>query len=86
MSHRFFVLAALQFAALVSPVAAESGYFRVSGVPSNDVLNMRKYPLPSAPQVGALANGDKVRNLGCRSQGNWRWCRVGLTDEMGGQG
>ena len=62
------------------------GFFRVTGVAPNDVLNLRAAPSPRARIVGALPNGARVRNLGCRSEGRGRWCRVGLLDEMGGEG
>ncbi len=62
------------------------GFFRVTGVASTDVLNLRAAPSPRARIVGALPNGARVRDLGCRTLGRSRWCRVGLLDEMGGEG
>lgn len=38
---------------------------RVTGVLSNDVLNVRSGLGTGNPVVGALANGDSVRLLGC---------------------
>ncbi len=61
-------------------------YFTVTGVAYDDVLNLRRDPSPHADIVGALGNGDRVRNLGCREVSGGRWCRVGLLDEMGGSG
>jgi len=41
-------------------------YFRVVGVASNDVLNIRSEPNASAPKIGSIPPGaDGVRNLGC---------------------
>jgi uncharacterized protein YraI len=48
----------------------------VAGVPAGDVLNLRAAPSASAPLVAAFANGEILRNLGCRTEGSSRWCRV----------
>ncbi len=64
----------------------EPRFFRVTGVPRGDVLNLRAGPGPRQPIVGALGNGDQVRNLGCEEGRRGTWCRVGLLDEMGGEG
>jgi hypothetical protein len=36
--------------------------------------------------VGALANGDSVRILGCEDVGNSRWCEVEMMTDMRGRG
>ncbi len=59
-----------------------SGYFRVTGVPRGDLLNVRSGSSARNDIVGALANGDRVRNLGCRTEGGSRWCRIQMLDEM----
>jgi hypothetical protein len=48
----------------------------VSGVPAGDRLSVRASPSTSAALVGRLRNGEVVRNLGCRSTGGSRWCRI----------
>ncbi|MDP5305494.1 SH3 domain-containing protein [Paracoccus spongiarum] len=73
-------------AALAAPALAEPDFWQVAGVPANDVLNIRAEPSARARQTGALANGDLVRNAGCRDTAAGRWCRIELLDEMGGSG
>jgi len=44
-----------------------SDYFKVNGVASNDVLNMRSKADPDAKKVGEIPPGaDCVKNLGCK--------------------
>lgn len=64
----------------------DSGLLRVTGVPSNDILNVRRGPSARSAIVGALANGDRVRNLGCRAEGGSRWCRIQMLDDMRSEG
>lgn len=59
---------------------------QVTGVASNDVLNVRSRPSSKARIVGALANGDSVRNLGCQKQGRSNWCRIRMMDDMRSEG
>ncbi len=66
--------------------APDSGYFVVVGVPGNDILNVRSGPSARSNIVGALANGDRVRDLGCRNEGNGRWCRIQMLDDMRSEG
>ena len=54
----------------------------VTGVPTNDVLNVRAGPGTNYRIVGALGNGSQVRNLGCQTQGASRWCRIEMTTDM----
>lgn len=54
----------------------------VRGVPANDVLNVRNGPGTNHRIVGALGNGDQVRNLGCESHGNARWCQIEMMTDM----
>lgn len=58
----------------------------VTGVPDNDKLNVRSAPSASADIVGRLRNGMVVRNLGCRTIGTSRWCRVSARGEGGVHG
>ena len=42
-------------------------YFKVNGVASNDVLNMRSKANPAANKVGEIpSSADCVKNLGCK--------------------
>ena len=66
--------------------ADDAGYFVVAGVPGNDILNVRSAPSARSNIVGALANGDRVRDLGCRDEGGSRWCRIQMLDEMRSEG
>lgn len=66
--------------------AEESGYWVVVGVPADDVLNVRSGPSARSNIVGALANGDRVRDLGCRDEGSSRWCRIQMLDDMRSEG
>lgn len=79
-------LAALAFGLIAGPALAEPDYLQVTKVPANDVLNIRSGPSAGNRQVGALANGDIVHNLGCRDAAGGRWCHIALMDEMGGTG
>jgi hypothetical protein len=58
----------------------------VSGVASNDRLNVRSAPSANADIVGRLRNGAVVRNLGCRNIGKSRWCRISARGEGGVHG
>jgi hypothetical protein len=60
-------------------LAGGPDYFAVAGVPSGDRLNVRRGPSAGAPIVARLANGARVRNLGCRMSEGARWCRVETT-------
>ena len=58
----------------------------VAGVPAGDRLNVRASPSANAEIAGRLRNGDVVRNLGCRSIGKARWCRISARGESGVHG
>jgi len=66
--------------------AGQQSTWTVTGVPEGDILNVREGPGVDFAIVGALGNGSVVANLGCQDQGNSVWCRIGFTDEMGGEG
>ena len=55
---------------------------RVTGVAANDVLNVRSGPGTDNGIVGALANGDSVRMLGCQDVGSSRWCEIEMMTDM----
>ena len=59
-----------------------SDVVKVTGVASNDVLNVRSGPGTNFGLVGALANGDNVRRLGCQSQGGSTWCEIEMMTDM----
>lgn len=58
-------------------------YWAVSGVSRGDLLNVRTAPGTKSAVIGQLANGDRVRNLGCRMVAKSRWCQVGLGGDQG---
>ena len=68
--------------AAMPPAAGSGNVMRVAGVPTNDVLNVRSGPGTRNPVVGALANGDPVRVIGCQSVGNTRWCEIEMVTDM----
>lgn len=57
-------------------LAGGPDFWQVRGVPAGDTLNVRSGAGTSNRVVGALANGDRVRNLGCEMAGTARWCRI----------
>jgi hypothetical protein len=59
-----------------------SGLVEVSGVPSNDVLNVRSGPGTDYRIVGALGNGSRVQKLRCERHGNSRWCEIEMMSDM----
>ena len=59
-----------------------SGVAQVTGVPTNDILNVRSGPGADYRIVGALGNGDSVRNLGCQAKGNSTWCEIEMMTDM----
>jgi len=62
--------------------AGSANIVRVTGVASNDVLNVRSGPGPNYRVVGALGNGDRVRRLGCQNQAGSRWCQIEMMTDM----
>ncbi len=59
-----------------------SGMVSVTGVASNDVLNVRSGPGTNHGIVGALTNGDRVRKLRCEQHGGSRWCEIEMQTDM----
>jgi hypothetical protein len=57
-------------------------FFAVAGVPKGDRLNLRRDPSTGAPIVTRIANGARVRNLGCRINEGMRWCRIETVGDM----
>lgn len=64
------------------PSSISGDMIRVTGVVSNDVLNVRSGPGMNNDIVGALANGDQVRSLRCETQGSTRWCEIEMQTDM----
>jgi len=56
-------------------------YWEVTDV--NSRLRLRAGPSAGHGVIGALDNGEVVRNLGCRLAGDERWCRI---EALGGGG
>ena len=84
--RRLVALVATLIGLAALPAVAEPDFYAVTGVASNDVLNVRAGPSAGDRIVGALANGQVVRDLGCRTQGNSRWCRIQQLDDMRSEG
>lgn len=58
----------------------------VAGLPPGDTLNLRAGPTTGAAILARLREGTRVRNLGCETRGQARWCLVrttGSTDITG---
>lgn len=58
-------------------------FWRVTGLPPGDRLNLRAGPSARARTLAKLAEGAVVRNLGCRPVDGGRWCRVQATTGRG---
>jgi hypothetical protein len=70
--------------ALLIPGQAEAqmgpDYWKVSGVASDDYLNIRSGPSTGYRVVAHAPNNAVFRNLGCRGTGNDRWCHLETPD------
>lgn len=67
----------------VAPPPASSGVIKqVTGVPANDLLNVRSGPGAGNRIVGALGNGDRVRMISCESVGSSLWCEIEMMTDM----
>ena len=51
-------------------------YWAVTGLSAGDSLNLRAGPSTADRVIGRLAEGEIIRNLGCRMTGQQRWCQV----------
>ena len=54
----------------------------VTGVASNDVLNVRAGPGTGNRVIGALSNGTQVRTLRCENSGTAQWCEIEQLTDM----
>jgi hypothetical protein len=55
-------------------------FWEVANVPPGDRLNVRSSPTAQASIIVRLSNGTVLRNLGCRMNGQTRWCKVERRD------
>ncbi|MAQ86098.1 MAG: SH3 domain-containing protein [Maritimibacter sp.] len=76
------ILCALTVTVLAGAAQAQMGpdYWQVTGVASNDNLNIRSGPGTSNRVIALAPNGAVFRNLGCRGEGSSRWCHVETPD------
>lgn len=65
-------------------LAGGPDFWEVANVPPGDRLNVRSRPSSQAQIVTRLRNGTVLRNLGCRMNGQTRWCRVERRDGSAG--
>ena len=56
--------------------------WRVAGVASGGLLDVRAAASASAPVVERLDNGVRVKNLGCKMTDGQKWCRVETADSI----
>ncbi|MFN3991696.1 MAG: SH3 domain-containing protein [Tabrizicola flagellatus] len=64
------------------PVVPDDGgpdFYIVRGLAAGDTLNVRTQPSTTGQVIAQLAQGAKVRNLGCQTSGQTRWCRIETT-------
>jgi hypothetical protein len=65
-----------------STSASSGNVVVVSGVPADDILNVRSGPGTNYRIVGALGNGSRVHKLRCERHGNSRWCEIEMMTDM----
>ena len=58
----------------------DAAIWHVYGLIPGDILNIRSGPGTSFRVIGALQEGDPVRNLGCRERDGGFWCRISTYD------
>jgi hypothetical protein len=51
-------------------------FWAVAGLATGDSLNLRAGPSTDNKVIGRLAEGEILRNLGCRMTGKQRWCQI----------
>ena len=64
-----------------APGGGASGpdFYIVTGLTAGDFLNVRTSASTDGAVIARLAQGAKVRNLGCRMSGTSRWCQIRTT-------
>ncbi len=55
------------------------GLYTVAGLAAGDTLNVRSRASTQGTVIARLAQGSKVRNLGCEQSGQTRWCQIRTT-------
>ncbi|MCB1430185.1 MAG: SH3 domain-containing protein [Nitratireductor sp.] len=81
---RSLVSCLIFLAATVHAIAAEPGYYKVTGVASSDVLNIRIAPDPSSDVIGEFApDASPVEVLEVVTSGAGEWGRVIASDSDG---
>lgn len=58
-------------------------FWAVTGLSAGDSLNLRAGPSTADRVTGRLAEGEIIRNLGCRMTGQQRWCQVDSSAGVG---
>lgn len=69
----------------VPPIVEDDGgpdFYVVRGLAAGDTLNVRTRPSTQGEVIATLSQGAKVRNLGCQTSGQTRWCRVQTTGSV----
>ncbi len=58
--------------------SAETGSFRVDGLPRGDALSIRETPDAASPVLGQAPEGARLRGFGCTNAtpSGLTWCRV----------
>lgn len=57
--------------------------WEVANLKPGDTLKLRAEPNAKAKVVATFASGIRLRNLGCRTLGDTRWCRVSRAGTLG---
>jgi uncharacterized protein YraI len=57
-------------------------FYIVRGLAAGDTLNVRTRPSTQGEVIARLAQGSKVRNLGCERSGQTRWCKIRTTGSV----
>lgn len=61
-------------------------FWGVAGVADGDSLNLREGPSTQSRILSHLANGEVLRNRGCKMAGGQRWCKVESAETNGPTG
>lgn len=57
-------------------------FYVVRGLAAGDTLNVRSRASTQGEVIARLAQGARVRNLGCESSGQTRWCKIRTTGSV----
>lgn len=66
---------------VVDPGPEDGGpdFYVVRGLAAGDTLNVRSRPSTQGSVIARLSQGARVRNLGCETSGQTRWCKIRTT-------